>query len=158
MSKSKKIDENGVPGPTRALGTEKVQKSGLDLVWIWLLFGSILRHFGRCFLMCFLDASFSVPGRHVGAQGSRNDAKMRPKVNKRMICSHLVEGVKSMAGTVREPHGEVPRRAQESLFSGLISRRRSGEVGIRFFQILRILGSILEALGMTFRYQNSVCF
>ena len=116
---------------------------GLDLLWIWcgfwsgdlrswLLFGYMSRHLWRCFLMCFLDASFSVPVHRLGAQGCRNDAKMKPKVKKRMSWNHLVECVKSMAGTVQEPHGELPRRAQESLFSGLISRRRSGEVWIRF--------------------------
>jgi hypothetical protein len=39
--------------------------------------------------MCFLDASFSVLVRHLGAQGSRNDTKMMPKVNKGGSASTL---------------------------------------------------------------------
>ena len=105
---------------------------GLDLLWIWILFGYISRHLWRCFLMCFLDASFSIPVHHLDARGSTNDVKLMPKVKKRMSWNHLVECVKSIAGTAQEPHGELPRWAQESLFSGLISRRRSGEVWIRF--------------------------
>ena len=43
----------------------------------------------------------------MGAQGDRKDAKMEPKVTEKLVQRHLVERVKSMAGTVRERHGEV---------------------------------------------------
>ena len=53
----------------------------------------------------------------LGAQGVRKGAKMEPKVMKKMDWRHLVEHAKTMAGTVREPYGEVPGRVQETLFS-----------------------------------------
>ena len=61
---------------------------------------------------------FSCPGRHLGAQGDRKGAKMEPKVVEKVVQRHIVERAKSMAGTVREGHGEVPGRVQESVFSG----------------------------------------
>ena len=68
--------------------------------------------------MCFWGASFSPPGRPLGAQGDRKGAQMNPKVIEKLVQRHLVERVKSMAGTVREGHGEVPGRVQEPVFSG----------------------------------------
>ena len=66
--------------------------------------------------MCFWDAYFSSPGRPLGAQSDRKGAQMEPKVIEKVDRRHLVERVKSMAGTVREGHGEVPGRVQESVF------------------------------------------
>ena len=68
--------------------------------------------------MCFQEVSLSSPGRPLGAQSDRKGAQMEPKVMKKVVPSHLVERVKSMAGTVRERHGEVPGRVQEPVFSG----------------------------------------
>ena len=131
----------GSRGLSECRARKKCQKwsgFGLDLLWIWFLFGYISWHLWRCFLMCFLDASFSVPVFHLDVQGYRNDAKLMPKVKKRMSWNHLVKCVKSMAGTVQEAHGELPRR----VVSGLISRRHSGGVCVHFFGILCMLGSI----------------
>ena len=66
----------------------------------------------------FPGSFFSFPGRHLGAQGDRKGAKMEPKVLEKVVQRHLVERAKSMAGIVREGHGEVPGRVQESVFSG----------------------------------------
>ena len=66
----------------------------------------------------FLERFFSSPGRHLGAQGDKKATKMMPKVVEKVIQRHLVERAKSMAGIVREGHGEVPGRVQESVFSG----------------------------------------
>jgi hypothetical protein len=68
--------------------------------------------------MCFRDASSSPPGRPLGAQSDRKGAKMEPKVTKKVVRRHRVERAKSMAGMVREAHGEVPGRVREPLFSG----------------------------------------
>ena len=79
---------------------------------------------------------FSSPGRHLGAQGGRKGAKMEPKVVEKVVQRQLVERVKSMAGTVRERHGEVPGRVQESVFSGTrcegFPRRSRGGFGMIF--------------------------
>ena len=64
-----------------------------------------------------MDASFSVPGCHLGAQGLREGAKKSPKVMKKVVRRHLVEHAKTMAGTVREAYGEVPGRFKEAPFS-----------------------------------------
>jgi hypothetical protein len=68
--------------------------------------------------VCFCDDPFSPPGRPLGAQGARKGARMSPKVTKKVVRRHLVERAKSMAGMVREAHGEVPGRTREPLFSG----------------------------------------
>ena len=68
--------------------------------------------------MCFWNASLSPPDRPLGAQGDRKRAKMEPKVVEKVVQRHLVEHAKSMAGTVREGHGQVTGRVQESVFSG----------------------------------------
>ena len=52
----------------------------------------------------------------MGAQGVRRGAKMESKVIEKLVQRHIVERVKSMAGTVRERHGEVPGRVQEPVF------------------------------------------
>ena len=54
VSKSKKIDENGVPGPIRAQGTEKNPK----VVWIWSGFALDLAPFRlnfETFVEVFVD-------------------------------------------------------------------------------------------------------
>ena len=61
---------------------------------------------------------FSSPGRHLDAQGDRKGTKMEPKVVEKVVTRHLVERAKSMAGILREGHGEVPGRVQEAVFSG----------------------------------------
>ena len=66
----------------------------------------------------FVGRFFSSPGRHLGAQRPRKGAKMEPKVVEKVVQRQCVERVKSMAGTVRERHGEVPGRVQEPVFSG----------------------------------------
>ena len=68
--------------------------------------------------MCFQEVSLSPPGRPLGAQGDRKGAKMEPKVIEKVVQRHFVERVKSMAGTARERHGEVPGRVKEPVFSG----------------------------------------
>ena len=67
--------------------------------------------------MCFWDASFSPPGRPLGAQSARKGAKMEPKVIENVVRRHLAERAKSMARMVREAYGEVPGRVQEAPFS-----------------------------------------
>jgi hypothetical protein len=85
-------------------------------------FGGCFGHFSgvlaRLFFDVFLGRFFSSPGRHLGAQRLRKGAKMEPKVVEKVVQRQLVERVKSMAGTVRERHGEVPGRVQEPVFSG----------------------------------------
>jgi hypothetical protein len=68
--------------------------------------------------VCFQEVSLSSPGRPLGAQSDRKGAQMESKVIEKVVQRHLVERVKSMAGTVRERHGEVPGRVQEPVFSG----------------------------------------
>ena len=54
----------------------------------------------------------------LGAQGDRKGAKVEPKAIEKLVQRHLVERAKTMAGIVREGHGEVPGRVQEPVFSG----------------------------------------
>ena len=51
--KSLKMGSRGGPGADPSPGHGKSAKSGLDLVWIWLLFGYILRQLWMCFFMFF---------------------------------------------------------------------------------------------------------
>ena len=104
--------------------------------------------------MCFWNASLSPPDRPLGAQGDRKRAKMEPKAVEKGIQRHLVERAKSMAGTVREGHGEVPGRVQESVFSGTRCeafpiRSRGG-----FDVIVCYFGCPLGALGAPFSQKN----
>ena len=86
--------------------------------------------------MRFRRGSFSCPGRPLGAQSARKGGKMEFKVVEKVVQRHLVERAKSMAGTVREGHGEVPGRVQESVFSGTrcegFPRRSRGGFGMIF--------------------------
>ena len=52
----------GGPGADPSPGHAKSAKSGLDLVWIWVFFGYILRQLWRCFYVFFVERSFSAPG------------------------------------------------------------------------------------------------
>ena len=67
--------------------------------------------------MCFQEVSFSPPGRPLGAQGDRKGGKMERKLIEKVVRRHLVEQAETMAGTAREPHGEVPGRVREAPFS-----------------------------------------
>ena len=70
--------------------------------------------------MCvFADVCFSTPGRPLGDQGARKDAKMEAKATEKVVRRQLAERAKSMAGVAREAYEEVPGRFQEPLFSGV---------------------------------------
>ena len=57
------LGSRGGPGADPSPGHAKSAKSGLDLVWIWLLFGYILRQLWSWFFMFFLlNALFQLPG------------------------------------------------------------------------------------------------
>ena len=108
--------------------------------------------------MCFQEVSLSSPGRPLGAQSDRKGAKMMPKVMKKVVQRHLVDRVKSMAGTARERHGEVPGRVQEPVFSG--TRCEGFPIGSRggFGMIFCDLGALWGSLGVPFSEKKGVWF
>ena len=83
---------------------------------------------------------------------------MEPKVVEKVVQRHIVERAKSMAGSAREGHGEVPGRVEESVFSGTrcegFPRRSRGGFGMIFFVIL---GALWEFLGAPFSENTMFC-
>ena len=90
MSKSKKIDENGVPGLIRDQGgiqtpkkREKVMKKGLDFDQGTSVLGCILETFRDFFVAVFLlfcgDVPFSLLGAIWAPKAPKRVAKWSPK-------------------------------------------------------------------------------
>ena len=103
--------------------------------------------------MRFWDASFHVRGDLWAPKAPERMTKL-PKVVEKVVQRQLVERVKSMAGTVRERHGEVPGRVQEPVFSGTRCEgfpRRSRE---GFGMIFCDFGCTLGVLGAPFSKKN----
>ncbi len=123
----------GRKGPREAKGCQKWSGFGLDSSPFGLHFGTWRHLFRRHFFMFFLEVSFSLPGRLLGAKGAQKAPQMEPKWSPKGAWGYPLGSEKTMVFIVREAYGEVSGRLWEATFSRLRLQTLSGGV----------LGSIL---------------
>jgi len=106
--------------------------------------------------MFFLEVSFSLPGRLLGAKGAQKAPKMEPKWSPKGAWGYPLGSEKTMVFIVREAYEGISGRLWEATFSRLRLQTLSGGVlGSIFADFMRFwvpfeapLGSIWDQKGL----------
>ena len=72
---------------------------------------------GNCFSALLWEVSILPPWCRYGAQGPKKGAKRSAKSIQKAVSMNIVECAKTIVFTVREAHGQLPRRVRRPPFS-----------------------------------------